>query len=548
ILKLLAKYDVSGNLLGRLKTLKFTDQVKEFKLNAKKQLLVAMRETTEGKHFDEIIKDEYEKLKNDSVYSAEGYLYICLLYTYGILTPKNLLQKLTGCYGIIFNQKVLFPAPRIIIPGERGKGFITTQFRTRHQKIAYIIMSQIDELKDRGVKFERICSLISAVNIVSRRERYVVLKLLQGLIYPNPQEECNDRELAVQVMERHREKISKMQHQAAIEKKCPELFEWSSLYSKIGNFEENKKCLELIVKKIEPYNPRACYLYANVLNKLNPTPSKEQIEEIEEYFEQAYIGGYRDIKFLWTYLTFEVKVKHLEKVAQLCEEALKIPSENKKLKGIGYIYGNLISRLEQEDKYEELINICNIGLKVNPTNIKTRWKLAETLEHLGNKTEALNQYKEITKFKDVEEHARAWDKCASILLDDLGLYDDAEYFLQALINNHKKRDVIAAKCRNDMARLLVKEGKYDKVKNLWEEAIIIFPDFVYSYLELGDFYYQKENDIENAIKYIYEGKLIAEKNSIPLAIEKAEKILKEISTKIGDEKFQAIISEFERKD
>lgn len=186
ILKLLAKYDTSGNLLGRLKTLEFTDQVNEFKLNAKKQLLVAMRETTEGKHFDEIIKDEYEKLKNDNPYSAGGYLYVCLLYTYGILTPKNLLQKLTGWYGINFDLNVRSSTPRIIIPVEGEKGFIDS-FRARHQKIAYIIMSQIDELKDRDAKIERIRSLITAVDIANKKERYVILKLLQGLIYPNLQ-------------------------------------------------------------------------------------------------------------------------------------------------------------------------------------------------------------------------------------------------------------------------------------------------------------------------------------------------------------------------
>ncbi|MFH1563521.1 MAG: hypothetical protein ABIF11_08955 [Nitrospirota bacterium] len=598
ILKLLAKYDVSGNLLGRLKTLNFDDQIKEFELNAKKQLLVALMETTEGKHFDEIIKDEYEKLKNDSPQAAEGYLYICLLYTYGILTPKNLLQNLTGCRGITFDQKVRFPAPRIIVP-EEEKGFIG-QFRARHQKIAYIIMSQIDELKDRNAKFERICALIETVNIGigSRAERYVVLKLLQGLIYPNPQEGCNDQELAEKIMEKYREKIWRMQQQAAMEKKCPELFAWASLYSEIRNLEEDKKCLELIVK-IDPYNPRACYLYANVLNKINSTPTNDQIKEIEEYFELSYIIEFRDIKIPWAYINFEVKVEpfekvaqlceetlkihldnkdieniykkfteiclsiisrikseikveHFERVAQLCEEALKIHPDNKELKNIykniykeiRYIYVNLLSRLEQEDKYEELINICRAGLKVNPTNVKTRYRLAETLEYLGNKTEALNQYKEITKLKNVEEYAPAWDRCASILVD-LGLYDEAKYFLQVLINDHKNRDLLAAKCRNDMACLLVKKEEYEDVKSLWKDAIDIFPDFVWSYIKLGKFYYREENNIESAVKYVHQGKLIAEKNSILPAVEKAEDILKEIKAKIGDDEFEQIIIEFE---
>lgn len=92
-----------------------------------------------------------------------------------------------------------------------------------------------------------------------------------------------------------------------------------------------------------------------------------------------------------------------------------------------------------------------------------------------------------------------------------------------------------------MARLLVKKGEYENVKSLWEEAIDIFPDFAWSHIELGEFYYQKEDNIKNAVKYIYQGKLIAEKNSILSAIDRAEKLFIEIRTKIGDEKFNSLL-------
>lgn len=47
------------------------------------------------------------------------------------------------------------------------------------------------------------------------------------------------------------------------------------------------------------------------------------------------------------------------------------------------------------------------------------------------------------------------------------------------------------------------------------------------------------------MKYIYQGKLIAEKIFFLPAIEKAENILKEIRAKIGDDEFEQIIIEFE---
>lgn len=51
------------NLLGRLKGLNSTQRFKEFKYRAKKQILVAMREATQGKSFDDIIRDEFEEIK-----------------------------------------------------------------------------------------------------------------------------------------------------------------------------------------------------------------------------------------------------------------------------------------------------------------------------------------------------------------------------------------------------------------------------------------------------------------------------------------------------
>jgi hypothetical protein len=51
-----------NNLLGYLKGLSEESRIKEFENRAKKQILVAMREATHGRDFDEIIKSEFEQI------------------------------------------------------------------------------------------------------------------------------------------------------------------------------------------------------------------------------------------------------------------------------------------------------------------------------------------------------------------------------------------------------------------------------------------------------------------------------------------------------
>ncbi len=55
------------NLLGNLRGMTSTQRIEAFQRIAWKQLLIAMREATQGKGFDEIIRDEYDSLGNEDV-------------------------------------------------------------------------------------------------------------------------------------------------------------------------------------------------------------------------------------------------------------------------------------------------------------------------------------------------------------------------------------------------------------------------------------------------------------------------------------------------
>jgi len=59
---LIAKLD-ENNLLGLLKGMSYFQRFKEFKYRAKKQILIAMKEATQGKSFDEIIRNEFDEIQ-----------------------------------------------------------------------------------------------------------------------------------------------------------------------------------------------------------------------------------------------------------------------------------------------------------------------------------------------------------------------------------------------------------------------------------------------------------------------------------------------------
>ncbi|MEZ5082868.1 MAG: SIR2 family protein [Bacteroidales bacterium] len=58
---LISKLD-ENNLLGRLKGMNSFERFKEFKYRAKKQILVAMKEATQGKSFNDIIQSEFDEI------------------------------------------------------------------------------------------------------------------------------------------------------------------------------------------------------------------------------------------------------------------------------------------------------------------------------------------------------------------------------------------------------------------------------------------------------------------------------------------------------
>lgn len=516
-----------NNQLGNLASLSPIERFNKFVEQARNQLLVALREATEGRFFDQIIMDEYKKLKKENPKAAEAYLYICFLFAYGVSTPTSLLHRLIGNPSDPLKD-VVTPAKGIIF-FERGWKQKFPAFRARHEIIASIIMKKaIGSLESR---LKVISCIVAAVDEGSAQERYAVLKFLRGLIskYGNEQERLQNIELARKLVRGQREKFNAIINVAQDQRKDVELSEWGFVYGKLGFIEQNKICLQKALK-ITPHKPDINYHYANTQLKLHPKLTQEEAQKLEPYFKKAYEGGFLRPPGLIRYGKLKIILGQPEQAAQLFEEILKDDPEHQICK---LVYFDLMKKYREAGQYDQVIRICKDGLKVNGRNIKTRWSLANALEQLGCYEEAFKEYDTITTLKF--NHEAALEKCAYLSIrlgsDYLGR---AESFLCCLIHLPRQKDLNTAKWQNDLALVLTKIGpaRYEEAEALWKKAIIDWPPFSWSYIELGNFYFHKRNNPEKAIQYIEKGRLFAEAANQKPPLTKAQTLLTEIHSVI----------------
>jgi tetratricopeptide (TPR) repeat protein len=133
--RILKTLEQTGNL-GLLAGLSYEAQVHSFESLAQKQLLVALREATEGEQFDKIVLDEFDKIPSET--AKKAYLAVCSLHWLGIAMRVGLLRRLTGISFTEFQESVFIPAKKVIIPYD-SLDIKDTVYGARHSVIARIV-------------------------------------------------------------------------------------------------------------------------------------------------------------------------------------------------------------------------------------------------------------------------------------------------------------------------------------------------------------------------------------------------------------------------
>ena len=130
---LLEKLELAGQL-GILAQQTQSERRQAFIQRADRQLLVALREATEGKRFDQIIQDEYSAIPEES--AQQAYLLICCVYQSKVTMRAGVLRRLTGVSFENFHERILDPAERIIIEDKEDGEVV---YRARHPVVAQIV-------------------------------------------------------------------------------------------------------------------------------------------------------------------------------------------------------------------------------------------------------------------------------------------------------------------------------------------------------------------------------------------------------------------------
>jgi len=152
---LLAKLQQFGQL-GALAAMQPDEQRRALRDRAERQLLVALREVTEGKGFEDIIRDEYNTIPSEEAINA--YLYICAVYQSRVALRAGVLRRLTDIPFDEFSDRLLRPSDRVIVVDEDDYG---VRYRARHPIIAQIITQyRLPDARDRLRVYEGILRLL----------------------------------------------------------------------------------------------------------------------------------------------------------------------------------------------------------------------------------------------------------------------------------------------------------------------------------------------------------------------------------------------------
>lgn len=151
------------NALNRLEYLDREHQIAAIKRNYNRELLVVIREATEGKNIDAILEDEYFGIKNE--FSQKVYTYVCCFNQHNALLRIDLLASLMNVTIVKLYENIDGFLDGVIkyecINEDRGDYAV----RARHRLIAQIVW---DRCINIGSKDEIIHQALDSLNIMHR--------------------------------------------------------------------------------------------------------------------------------------------------------------------------------------------------------------------------------------------------------------------------------------------------------------------------------------------------------------------------------------------
>jgi tetratricopeptide (TPR) repeat protein len=159
VLDALAKH----GCLHRLTGLSREEQIGHFNILASEDLLVALRELTSGGQFDQIVRDEYNKIPSEI--AKRAYIYVAAIGQLDLAVRYETIVRILGLRSEQLATELINPTEGILITGEdtgSSRHNLGFRLRARHPIIASIIFASAAE--DDASKFEVINGIMSELD------------------------------------------------------------------------------------------------------------------------------------------------------------------------------------------------------------------------------------------------------------------------------------------------------------------------------------------------------------------------------------------------
>ena len=149
--------------LRRLTGLSREEQVAHFNNLADKDVLVALRELTSDGRFDQIVRDEYEKIPSEI--AKRAYVYVAAIGQLDLAVRYETITRILGLRTEQLSDELINPTEGILITGEEtgsSRHNLGFRLRARHPIIASIIFAAAAE--DDQSKFDAINGIMSELD------------------------------------------------------------------------------------------------------------------------------------------------------------------------------------------------------------------------------------------------------------------------------------------------------------------------------------------------------------------------------------------------
>lgn len=190
--KLIEKLEAHG-CLGYMAPLNADDRLEYLREKLKHQLLVALHEATEGRSFEDIVYDEYERISPTEAKLL--YLDVCTLDRFDVGIRAGLMSRISGITFSEFNERLFNPLEHIVF-SKFNYRYNDYLYRSRHHHIAQFVFDKA--LSSPSERASQIIRILRHLNNAYESDREALSRLVKGRVLAD---EFSDKRLVADIFQ-----------------------------------------------------------------------------------------------------------------------------------------------------------------------------------------------------------------------------------------------------------------------------------------------------------------------------------------------------------